>query len=657
MPAQALRQRHNNPIGFSIYVVSEGNDDVSGLVDNQGFMSQGQPHSVQTPYGELGWKVFYAPKNPMIQRLLPEKSPYETATTSPGGRGSGRARSQPIPMQQQQQPHQSPGSGNRHMMHHRVASSPKPIPGAAAMMPTAAHSAPHPNARMYRRSNSATPDMISDGHAHPNMMGRSAQPLRSNSGYPSFAPLQQQHQPQVVQQSDHHRSNNSDEYNVPLSSSADTKPPTKSMSGLSLAMMQSDDTISDNDNKSDSGGNNNNNFTTPSKDGVTNNADAAPAQATMESSADKRRAALHHAPPQFGSVTSSPQVMKKSVTSTGPGEYGYGYNNHIPIPNAGGGTATMTAATIAENTSQEQQPGQSFPRSSTPTTPLSSTPPGYLLGVGATPPAMSSNFLIPPRSAVTPPFVRPMGFVVEPPNQLNLPDASTSATGAAQIPDLKSTTTVMTSQQQLKQQSQPTTSLDLLHSSPFQHVGSQHHHHAGSALFRGIDPASSVFPPPATYNAQSLNTELPHFDHHLSIQQQLFADPHTGTSSSHAFGGSHSNLHHHASSIVGVGGDLNDSDDDCMPFAVDDPIENGTPNNASTTIGGSLGMSSLSTATSAQQRKKKLAMFESSEHQSVTVASLADQLAEFKSFGASINLGTAGSSSTTSGGAPVAAGG
>ena len=83
LPAQALRRKSNttgdnNSIGFSIYVVSEGQDDVSGLL-RQGFDSQPKQSQqqqfdttggsngdaggggVQAPYGVLGWKVYLAP--------------------------------------------------------------------------------------------------------------------------------------------------------------------------------------------------------------------------------------------------------------------------------------------------------------------------------------------------------------------------------------------------------------------------------------------------------------------------------------------------------------------------------------------------------------------------------------------------------------------
>ena len=92
LPAQALRKYHsnssfnnsnssnnNNCIGFSIYVVGEGQDDVSGLLQ-QGFDSEpkpllegsngsGLPSGVPTPYGVLGWRVYLAPKD-LVRRLV-----------------------------------------------------------------------------------------------------------------------------------------------------------------------------------------------------------------------------------------------------------------------------------------------------------------------------------------------------------------------------------------------------------------------------------------------------------------------------------------------------------------------------------------------------------------------------------------------------------
>ena len=126
LPAQALRKTtmmNNNsngaspPIGFSIYVVSEGQDDVSGLVTNQGFLTQGQPHCVPTPYGELGWKVFYAPRE-TVQRLLPEPSPpYQTTATATTSMSSyHHPKSQPIPMATMQQQQHINNNNNKVVM-------------------------------------------------------------------------------------------------------------------------------------------------------------------------------------------------------------------------------------------------------------------------------------------------------------------------------------------------------------------------------------------------------------------------------------------------------------------------------------------------------------------------------------------------------------
>lgn len=64
LAAQALQNR--TAIGFSLYV-EDTPDDLPG------FLEQNQPSSVVTPYGELGWKVWYADKD-TIDRLRPQTS-------------------------------------------------------------------------------------------------------------------------------------------------------------------------------------------------------------------------------------------------------------------------------------------------------------------------------------------------------------------------------------------------------------------------------------------------------------------------------------------------------------------------------------------------------------------------------------------------------
>ena len=273
LPAQALRSQNtqNNAIGFSIYVVSEGNDDVSSLVSQQGFSSQSQPHSVVTPYGELGWKVFYAPKN-AVQRLIPEVPPYSQAMNIPTNRTS----SQPIPMRSQQyqqhQQHQQQQQSQAQSFH----PSRELTRRDSTPLTTIARSAPQNTGRTYQRSKSD----ISGGADH--------------AGTLDDLELNQQ---QPV--SPHHLQQNKVQ-GIGWTANDSTDPPTKNLSALSLAMM----TLSDHDDASTTNGN-------ESTTKFAANAEAA----------EKRRAALHHAPPH---LPSSPGLNRKSPLGTA-GEYGYAY--------------------------------------------------------------------------------------------------------------------------------------------------------------------------------------------------------------------------------------------------------------------------------------------------------------------------------------------
>ena len=550
LPAQALRSQNtqNDAIGFSIYVVSEGNDDVSGLVSQQGFSSQGQPHSVWTPYGELGWKVFYAP-NSVVQRLIPEVPPYSSVTNSNGNRTS----SQPIPMRPQQ--HQMQGA------QHSQAQSFHPQPGRELVRrdstpaTTTAQSAPHNSGRMYHRSKSDVSDT-----AHPNMSVTGGglyahQPL---SQYPSqFAP------------------NNS-----PTSRTMDAShPPIKNLSGLSLAMM----TLSD--------------------DGDPEETPNSPATAAAsKEAAEKRRAALHHAPPLL--PQSSPSVNKKSPLASA-GEYGYAYNNHIP----------QIRQTNNNNNNNTLPNVPNYPSPSpVPSTPLGSTPPGYLLGGPTPPPTGNWSKLIPPRGAVTPPFTRPMGFVDEPPSQPLPPPAAMS--GASHTGHHRPSSR--------HESMAPTTSLDLLHSSPFRQpvYGSNF----GSSMAAAAEPFGSM---------------------------------------GSGFGGGGADLAF--SSSPGRSGmihpRLQQEDPDDMPFAVDST--NDGAGGVETTPSALASSSSSMIMRGMIQPPKRLQLFESlsashqqqQQQQSTAVDdgmnSLADQLAEFKNFGASLMVAGPSQGSVTAGSSDV----
>lgn len=572
LPAQALRQRNgrgnDNHVGFSIYVVSEGNDDVTGLVSNQGFSTQGQPHSVLTPYGELGWKVFYAPK-PMIQQLIPEVPAYTTnsahvassISSNNSNRSRSRAISQPIPMNNNSSDTHGIRNNNNHTAAAWSSDHNKRDPNAARSAPG------NQRSTAYHRSNSDF------GSSAPRQAPVMSPRMRRNSAMP----MVQQHQVQQMQ----HPQDPAAVASSPASSNTASKPPTKNLSALSLAMMMSDDK-----NKSN-------------EDGETREA------------AEKRRAALHHAPPQFVNNTSpaavSP-VLKPSNLATA-GEYGYGYNNHLP---------NMRALSASGGMRHDHgSPGHAA------TTPLSSTPPGYLLGAGPTPPnsVPPVSSLIPPRSSVTPPFVRPAGFVGEPPSQPLSPAASLPAPAAT--PDVS---TISLNQQ---------TSLDLLHSSPFQ------------------QPAS-VF--------SISNTPLD------GEQRQLF----NLNDLRPMVGGTLLDPRYRSEDFYyeqAYGSNLDDLEDNNMPFAVDSysasalTMDKGGASENNPLLSSASGVASFATAP-----PKRLALFDSmgasqqndadNKHKSATaddktaeddtMESLADQLAEFKMFGTSLIMGGSEASSSTS---------
>ena len=596
LPAQVLKNQNlqNNAIGFSIYVVSEGNDDVSGLVSQQGFTSQFQPHSVWTPYGELGWRVFFAPSG-VVQRFIPERAPYSSPVmirpsqpipmrpTQP----SSRPTQQQPPMNQQQQLQQMQMMQaqsyypNRDL--NRRESTPLPT--------TIVRSAPHQTGRMYQRSKSDVSG-VHDVAQDLETISR-AVPEDHNNHHPANGMTL-------------HRQNSS-----PVSpNGGKSLPSKKNLSGLSLAMM----TLSDDDLAG-------NTYTTDSPTTVAANAEAA----------EKRRAALHHAPPQL--PQSSTFVPRKSPLAAA-GEYGYAYNNQIPTmrssqPQTINGYG-QTPPTMAINSSNPLLSYSSMPSS----TPLGSTPPGYLLG-GPTPsPHLSASHLIPPRNnAVTPPFTRPMGFVGEAPTQQSLPPAAMKSgytDGRPHSSTVQPELPVENSSDKLAAPLPiPMTSLDLLHSSPFrlQMFGSNF----GSSTIGALDPFFSG----SVAGGLSLDT--------------AFANSSFGS-------GMHPRLQ-----------PMEDEDDN-MPFAVDSMLMGNAhhdPSSSSTMAASAAGSSTMIMRDMITQPPKRLQLFDSSNNgiMSDTMElggntggidgimdmndDIASQLAEFKSFGESL-LMLAGSQTTTS---------
>lgn len=603
LPAQALRRQNtnNSAIGFSIYVVSEGNDDVSGLVSSQGFYSQQQPHSVWTPYGELGWKVFYAPKQ-TVQRLIPEIPPYATQYNT-------QTTSRPIPMGPRQQQHQASPQDIQPQSYHPTREITHREMEAPERTTMTAHSAPHNTGRMYHRSKSDVSDMQRqaaivasvDGHGHYMQQQQKPDSNGAANGHAQFAqgPLP---------------STNPNDKSAPTSSnSTDGNAPTKNRSALSLAMMMIGDK--------------------KGNEPHTNDGANSSASHTTQEAAEKRRAALHHAPPQ---LAQSP-VLKKPPLGTA-GEYGYAYNTHIPpirpnnnnnnglIPNNITPPNQVGASALHPNRASD---GAHVSPLFASTTPLGSTPPGYLLG-GPTPPAAMSNLstLIPPRGAVTPPFTRPMGFVGEPPSQDPLPAQAATMPIAGHDHQLQNHMTHQTMTN--TEPRAPLTSLDLLHSSPFQQP-------VYGSILGGSSNAAAVATDPFGVMGSGLG---------------LGSDPMTLGMLGSMAGGSTTG------GGASFGPRMDDLDD--MPFAVDPAEEGGGSIEGSTTQhqeSTALAISSLTSSAilrEMSQPPKRLQMFDSlvppgTGSSSVAgtsdpIHALAEQLAELKTFGASLVV----SSSATS---------
>eukprot|EP00934_Nitzschia_sp_Nitz4_P007243 Nitzschia sp. Nitz4//scaffold12_size214221//32111//34528//NITZ4_001483-RA/size214221-augustus-gene-0.4-mRNA-1//1//CDS//3329534969//7233//frame0 len=583
LPAQALRRQNSNnsAIGFSIYVVSEGNDDVSGLVSSQGFSAQQQPHSVWTPYGELGWKVFYAPKQ-VVQRLIPEKSPY-TTTSSARPIVMTSARQGPPLSQQQQQPN----SYHPTRDWNRRESDTSAMPAPGSVVGNVAQSAPHhASGRMYMRSQSD----ISEAQRHAMAIASSPvigamQPSKQKNLLVGRDTLQHSETQKRVAVSPKLKSMAA----PPTDSTA--VPPAKNRSALSLAMMMAGDQQED------------------SKGGDTSGVVNQQALAANEA-AEKRRMALHHAPPQ---LSQSPNVRRSPLATAG--EYGYAYNSLIPplrSQQKGGGNDGSDGGY-----GSSAQGGMHASPQFASSTPLGSTPPGYLLG-GPTPPAVVPNLstLIPPRGTVTPPFTRPMGFVKEAPRQDSLLPPSV-------VSDIHDQSLLSQQEQSHNDGNKlartPMTSLDLLRSSPFQQP-------VYASMLGGMSGH-------ATEPYMSFGSAI----NHGQSMEMLGA----------------------VGSTASMGPRLQSDDHEDMPFAVETPEESVTqsqPGESTSAIGS---FTSSTMMRDMNHPPKRLQMFDSglvagasssgpstSTHDPID--SLSEQLAEFKSFGESLVVSAPASDGTGS---------
>jgi len=674
LPAQALRKNQstssNNCIGFSIYVVGEGQDDVSGLLQS-GFDSEPKPSGegstgVPTPYGVLGWRVYLAPRD-LVRRLLAIEAEKARVLQQQYANTSSLPRS--IPMKVVQPPNQS-GYGTN-------SGGAQPV----------ARSAPTHN-RGYRRSNSdsvaahSPSQQLFQQHqqhqqeAPDQTRYYSRSPGGRNSASPSstlLAPRSYHHQGGLlrrnsdvtnnqrglypIESSGNLASHNNNDSNTDSPSSGASRSgagginPNKNLSALSLALLSmKTDTDSSSPDPSESD-------------------NAATTAAAELGPSEIRRAALHNAPP-----------------SSGVGEYGYAYN-----------TSTTPTNTQQQQQQQQQQQHQgihpnlsSSPASVNPhlfkgpSTPASSTfgttPPGYLLS--ATPSVGSHGTmnlattpgLVPPArpasNSVAPPFVRPLGFA----GQAAAASASTTTTTTTSQPLPQAAEF----QQQLQFQSPPPPpqlggiastpedqkpSLDLLHSSPFHHSAmGMHNGSSNQPSSTQKDGLASFLQAEENASMEAATTFINDFYHHHYPMASLTDSPHHH----HNMASASEDYHHssglfaeHASSILDPH-ELHQAED--MPFAVEGISSGLTPTSASAASTSLLKHNMSSTheaslmAASMMVPHKKLALFGSTteQHPNDTAAAgagaatatnpseaddidaLTDQLADFRSFGATL---------------------
>ena len=386
-----------------------------------------------------------------------------------------------------------------------------------------------------------------------------------------------------------------------------------------------------------------------------------------------RRAALHSAPPS---------------AATGVGEYGYAYNNNNNnnSHNHHQNQQNSPNTPITNNQKHQENPSvSSSPASAVnpllfrgPSTPLSSTfgttPPGYLLGAtpsmgshGTTNPGTmpSGGILMPPArppsagtaaagvgGGVAPPFERPLGFA-----------GQASATSNTHQTPLQS--------HQQQQQSTPTQlggaeltpeeqkpSLDLLHSSPFHHstMGSHHHHHYSSNHQSPPqkDRLSSFLQAEENASIEAATTFINDFYHHHYPMASADDHHHMAYNNGEDYHRHHSSalFAETTSSFFETPDGLLQAED--MPFAVEGFSSGTTPTGlqATSVMKHSTGHEASLMAASMMAPHKKLALFGStttadghknSETKGTCradadddMSALTDQLADFRSFGASL---------------------
>lgn len=678
---------NNTNIGFSLYVNGDGTDDVNGLVQQQGFLRQTLPSGhVTTPYGQLAGHVVYVPAA-SLQHLLPRAVMMKGAIGLPTGQPyqqqqpQYQSQSRPIPMNNGYQNNNNSddvgGVGNQN--HAGSYEYKRQLSAPATMMQIPNQQRPASYSERSQLLQQQQQPQGSPHHQHhnpknhlgtydparlipPRKQGPNFQ-YHHQSSSPSMKPLLQRRHTSID-------SGGGDGSNGCDTQSNAEKAPERVMSGLSLALMMANNNTNGGDVVQ---------LAVTGEEGNDNNEQGKDdADVVRNSSHEKRRAALHQMPPhlmaadQHQPLSVSPHHIHHHYQPACSGDYGYAYNHFSrqqKVPTAGGshGLTPQTQRTNSfDSRSASPSPfSMQHPQNTPPTaaflgachTPVTSRQRSGSLS-GGTAGSLPNGLIAPRRSSssslgkgeaslanggITPPFHdRPLGFlheacIAEVTAASGQEDDGNDGNYEQESAKLRHYHHQSASQQQLA-------SLDLLHSSPF-----QLQHHEQSLLLSSLQP----------YRGGGAGTVA--MSGGLDSVLTNYSNPIAGfAGGGFPFGYSSPRSAFHAS----------ESDsyyyEDAMPFAVDlssSPLNNdlqhqvqqssrGHSDSSSLLFGGqSATLASLAQKCAAPNHKLKL--FESyhlpdaattsiasngmAVHDDL-VSSLADQLEEFRSFSASIQL-------------------
>jgi hypothetical protein len=481
-PGQAQPPPGHRSIGFSLYAVSEGTED--GLAQ-QGFSSHPVPpvsasYVVGTPYGVLEWKVWTVDAA-VIHRLTGRTNRWAlpSTPTTTGSRAipiqqqqagrtppSERRRTsieeddEDYYLQQQQQQQEQHYADWRAQPLHRI---PQSAPAHMTTQPswsrqTGSAQQQHPHhtrqaspqqqqqpPSTYHQPSSMWPRQppAPQHHHHHALLQR----RHTSIGQEGIAASEHESHQQHVKSADPplsgglarilSHSDMEQQQGTPPRVPAQGMQPQRVLSGLSLAMMTLED---------------NNNHNQKDDARVPHYGKTSLATGIHE----KRRAALHQAPPQ----ATGPPPREASH------EYGYAYNNHIPWQKIHPSTTNPSQGDWDVGPRHASLDPDSPGRTTVYSHNLASTPPPMLLqplAGGTTPTGL--KHLLPPRSSssvsgapVTPPFSnRPLGFAATTATELPLALPPVPSQTAPPVPSLQARPDI----------ANPLPSLDLLHQSPF----------------------------------------------------------------------------------------------------------------------------------------------------------------------------------------------